>query len=165
MKRSHRSGDDDKNEYGEMEFYADDEPLGLVDKAHAIGRQASALPARVTVIQSEIENFPYQRLKKSVRTTMLEAAAHVAAGATGIAFNVLSQEEEPLDEYRPFLDAVGAALVADHDTVLVQVERGVRARDAGARQHHRAVGRTADQLRIVRDLRRGNDRSRRIPGH
>ena len=87
-------------------FYSDDIPMGLVEKAHDIGRQVAALPRTVKIIQSEIENFPYHRLKKSVRITTLEAAAHMAAGATGIAFNVLSEHAEPLDEYLPFLDAV-----------------------------------------------------------
>lgn len=87
-------------------FYWDDIPLGLVEKAHDIGRQVAALPRTVKIIQSEIENFPYHRLKKSVRITILEAAAHMAAGATGIAFNVLSEHAEPLDEYLPFLAAV-----------------------------------------------------------
>jgi len=87
-------------------FYGDDIPMGLVEKAHDIGRQVAALPRTVEIIQSEIENFPYHRLKKSVSITTLEAAAHMAAGATGIAFNVLSEHAEPLDEYLPFLDTV-----------------------------------------------------------
>jgi len=86
-------------------FYWDDSLLGLVEKAHDVGRQVAALPKTVMVIQSELENFPYHRLKKCVHVTMLEAAAHMAAGATGIAFNVLSQHSEPLDEYQPFAEA------------------------------------------------------------
>jgi hypothetical protein len=82
-------------------FYADESLLGLVDKAHASGRQCSALPAGVTAIQSEVENFPYQRLRKSAHTTAVEAAAHMAAGTTGTAFNVLTMQNDPLDEYGP----------------------------------------------------------------
>jgi hypothetical protein len=95
-------------------FYADDCIKGLIAKSHAIGRQVSLLPDRVVSIQSEIENFPYQRLKKAAHTTALEAASHIAAGCTGAAFNVLSMYNEPLDEYgslmeklqesRPFFD-------------------------------------------------------------
>ncbi|MHB1295112.1 MAG: hypothetical protein ACYC4R_08950 [Anaerolineae bacterium] len=88
-------------------FYTDDAYLGLVDKAHDIGRQVSALPQRVTVIQSEIENFPYQILRKSVAVTLLETAAHMAAGATGPAFNIIGSND-PLAEYDPFLDAIAA---------------------------------------------------------
>ncbi len=87
-------------------FYWDDRLIGLVEKAHDVGRQVAALPGDVGVVQSEIENFPYQRLRKSVHATMVEAAAHVAAGASGIAFNVLSMFAEPLDEYSPFLEAL-----------------------------------------------------------
>jgi hypothetical protein len=89
-------------------FYADDAYLGLVDKAHAMGRQVSQLPQTITVIQSEIENFPYQRLRKSVAITMIEAAAHMAAGTTGTAFNILGMQPDPLDEYLPFLEQIAA---------------------------------------------------------
>ncbi len=87
-------------------FYWDDRLSGMFEKAHDIGRQTAALPGEVDVIQSEIENFPYQLMKKSVRTTMLETVAHIAAGATGAALNVLGGFPEPLDEYQPFLDSV-----------------------------------------------------------
>ena len=82
-------------------FYSDEALLGLVDKANAIGRQTAALPPQVRIVESELENFPYQRLRKSARTTVLEAGAHMAAGTTGTAFNVLTMYKDPLDEYVP----------------------------------------------------------------
>ncbi|MFN0170874.1 MAG: hypothetical protein ACKV22_31025 [Bryobacteraceae bacterium] len=84
-------------------FYSDETPLQMIEKAHAIGRQVSALPGSVTVIQSEVENFPYQRLRKSERTTVVEAGAYMAAGTTGTAFNVINMQPDPLDEYEPLL--------------------------------------------------------------
>jgi len=84
-------------------FYSDESMRELIAKSHAIGRQVSMLPDYVLSIQSEVENFPYQRLKKAARTTALEAASHVAAGCTGAAFNILSMHDEPLDEYEPLL--------------------------------------------------------------
>ena len=87
-------------------FYSDEVPGNLVGKSHDIGRQVAMLPASVQAIQSEIENFTYQRLKKAERMTALEAASHIAAGATGAAFNVLSQYDEPLDEYEPLVAAL-----------------------------------------------------------
>lgn len=87
-------------------FYTDDAYMGLVDKAHEVGRQVARLPANITHIQSEIENFPYQRLRKSVKITLLEATAHIASGATGTAFNILSQHADPLDEYHPFFERI-----------------------------------------------------------
>lgn len=87
-------------------FYSDESLVGLAGKAHDIGRQVSQLPPDVRVIQSEIENFPYDLLRKSVETTVLEAAAHMAAGTTGTAFNVLSQRPDPLEEYEPLLRRV-----------------------------------------------------------
>jgi hypothetical protein len=82
-------------------FYSDEKPIDLVDKANAIGRQVAALPQDVILIQSEIENFPYQRLRKAAHTTVVEAAADIAAGSTGSAFNVLTMHPDPLDEYLP----------------------------------------------------------------
>ena len=87
-------------------FYSDESLTGLVGKAHDIGRQVSQLPPEVAVIQSEIENFPYDLLRKSAETTVVEAAAHMGAGTTGTAFNVLSQRPDPLGEYLPILRAI-----------------------------------------------------------
>jgi hypothetical protein len=84
-------------------FYSDEALCQLVGKSHDVGRQVSMLPDSVVSIQSEIENFPYQRLKKAAHTTALESAAHIAAGCTGTAFNVLQMYDEPLDEYEPLL--------------------------------------------------------------
>ncbi len=80
-------------------FYEDSSTTGLVGKSHEIGRQVSLLPASMEIIQSEIENFPYHRLRKSAHVTVLEACSHMAAGCTGAAFNVLSGNDEPLDEF------------------------------------------------------------------
>ena len=84
-------------------FYEDSAPGGMVGKSHDIGRQISLLPPSVLSIQSEIENFPYQRLKKAAHITAVEAASHMGAGCTGAAFNVLSGNDEPLDEFEPLV--------------------------------------------------------------
>ncbi len=80
-------------------FYTDLSTPGLAGKSHDIGRQISVLPPQVVTIQSEIENFPYQRFRKSAHITAVEAASHMAAGCTGVAFNVLTMNDEPLDEF------------------------------------------------------------------
>ncbi len=90
-------------------FYWDDVPMGLVEKAHDVGRQVASLPVWVETIQSELENFPYHMLKKSIHTVVVESVAHLAAGATGIAFNILTQHTEPLDQYKPLLEAIHTA--------------------------------------------------------
>jgi len=89
-------------------FYSDETLMGLVGKAHDLGRQAAALPKTVTVVQSELENFPYHLLRKSAHTTVVESAAHMAAGASGVAFNILPQDPTALDEMRPILERVAA---------------------------------------------------------
>jgi hypothetical protein len=99
--------------------YKDERLTETTDKAHDIGRQVAALPESVLCIESEVESFPYQRLKKSANATALEAAAYIASGCTGTAFNVLSMYDESLAEYeplvarlqeaRPFLDRLARA--------------------------------------------------------
>ncbi len=90
-------------------FYSDEALVGLIEKSHQIGRQVSLLPDSLRSIQSEIENFPHQRLKKSAHVTALEAASHIAAGCTGTAFNVLQPYDEPLDEYEPLVAELSRA--------------------------------------------------------
>ena len=84
-------------------YYNDNTTSELVGKSHDVGRQVSVLPQEIVSIQSEIENFPYQRLKKAANSVAFEACSHIAAGCTGAAFNVLSFYDEPLDEYEPLL--------------------------------------------------------------
>lgn len=84
-------------------FYEDSTTSGLIGKSHGIGRQVALIPSSVVCIQSEIENFPYHLLKKSRHITTLEAAAHIGAGCTGAAFNVLADTGGPFDEYEPLV--------------------------------------------------------------
>lgn len=84
-------------------YYDDFTAPGLAGKSQDIGRQISLLPPSIRSIQSEIENFPYQRLRKAAHMTMVEAASHIGAGCTGAAFNVLSPYDEPLDEFEPLV--------------------------------------------------------------
>ncbi|MCL2517557.1 MAG: hypothetical protein FWF15_03240 [Oscillospiraceae bacterium] len=66
-----------------------EEPLyEIIYKSHEIGRQVSLLPDHVQTIQAEIESFPYQEMKKSPTATAMEAAAYIAAGCTGAAYNI-----------------------------------------------------------------------------
>jgi hypothetical protein len=90
-------------------FYEDTWTSGLGGKSHEVGRQVSLLPPEILSIQSEIENFPYHRLKKAAHITVLEAASHMGAGCTGAAFNVLSGNDEPLDEFEPMVAAIRQA--------------------------------------------------------
>lgn len=90
-------------------YYEDTWTGGLVGKSHEIGRQVSLLPPDVVCIESEIENFPYHRLRKAAHITVLEAASHMGAGCTGAAFNVLAGNNEPLDEFEPMVAKIHAA--------------------------------------------------------
>ncbi|MDR0600811.1 MAG: hypothetical protein LBG42_00370, partial [Treponema sp.] len=89
--------------------YNDESLYSLIEKSHQIGRQVSLLPAHVGLIQSEIENFPYQFLKKSPAATALEAASHIAAGCTGAAYNLLpAGTGEGIADFIPMLEGLGS---------------------------------------------------------
>lgn len=79
----------------------------IVAKGEEIGRQNAYLPRYVEIIQSEIENFPYQLLKKTPTSTALEAAWSMACGCTGAAFNILpSESNEPIENITEHLKAI-----------------------------------------------------------
>lgn len=69
--------------------YTDMVPKEFITKSDEIGRQVSLLPQYVKIIQSEIENFPYQLLKKSPKITAFEAALYITSGCTATAFNII----------------------------------------------------------------------------
>ena len=85
---------------------------GISEKARQIGRQCARLPEYVTVVQSEIENFPYRLLQKSPRSNALETLLYTAAGCTGAALNVLpdAPHGEPVSVMRGHFDALRRAL-------------------------------------------------------
>ncbi len=69
----------------------------IIEKVSAVGRQCAYLPGYVTSIQSEIENFPYDIIQKSPKSTAQEILLHVAAGCTGAALNILpGMSENPV---------------------------------------------------------------------
>jgi len=89
-------------------FYTDENPTVLLGKAHSIGQQIYQLPASVTDIQYEHENFPYQVLKKSLSVFTAEIAASMGAGCTGVALNLCGITPDPIEEYHPRFAAVQA---------------------------------------------------------
>ena len=70
-------------------FYEDATPIAMVGKALSCGRQRASLPKGVSDVQYELENFPYQRLKKSATAVVDECSLALAYGLNGIAFNML----------------------------------------------------------------------------
>ncbi len=87
-------------------FYEDACPSRLLNKAHSTGRQVALLPQTVTNIQYEHENFPYQVLKKSKTVFVAECAAAAGAGCTGVALNCMGISADPMEEFRPWFEAV-----------------------------------------------------------
>lgn len=89
--------------------YNDDRPLAILGKLHSVGRQCAFLPPSVSDIQYEHENFPYLMLNKSRAIFLSEITGAIAAGCNGAALNMIDIVGNPLDEYRPYFDAVRQA--------------------------------------------------------
>ncbi len=85
-------------------YYEDRVPVEVLAKAHWTGRQVALLPSKVTDIQYEHENFPYQTLRKSRTMMKDEIAMAIAIGCTGSAFNIMGLTPDPIGEYLPILD-------------------------------------------------------------
>ncbi len=100
-------------------FYRDTSLKEMAGKAHDIGRQIALLPQEVRSIQSEIENFNYEALGKSIHINAAEVSAYIAAGCTGAALNIMNLYEDivlekgpllkEIKRQRPFYDALAAA--------------------------------------------------------
>ncbi len=71
-------------------LYTEFTPNEALEKANRIGAQIRYLPGFARIVESEIENFPYQSLKKSPTFTAFEVMTYLAAGCTGTAYNVCS---------------------------------------------------------------------------
>ena len=97
-------------------FYRDTTPGQMVEKAHNLGRQVALLPRHVAAIQSEIENFNYEALGKSVQINTTEVSAYIGSGCTGAALNIMNLYEDvvlekskllkELKAQRPFYDVL-----------------------------------------------------------
>ena len=90
-------------------FYDDAAPGGMIHKAFDIGRQCRLLPATVDNVQYELENFPYQKLGKSVQAVLDECTLALAAGCNGVAFNMLKDLPGSMADY----DDLFAAIVGE----------------------------------------------------
>lgn len=82
-------------------LYTDYKVMGALEKANNIGRELRYMPLDVKV-QSEIENYPYQSLRKSARYTAFEALTYVNAGCSGNSFNFLSPSIDAAEEAERF---------------------------------------------------------------
>ena len=83
-------------------FYSDDQPASLLAKIHSVGFQVAPVPAELTDIQYELENFPYFPLKKSATAFGAEIAAAIGAGCTGAALNTMGTTADPIGEYKTY---------------------------------------------------------------
>ena len=74
-------------------FYEDSAPIGWVHKALVLEEQIILYSPGVADIQYEMENFPYQRLCKSLISLRNECTGALMNGANGIAYNAMNLED------------------------------------------------------------------------
>lgn len=96
-------------------------PIAALGKANQMGRQCALLPQFVSNIQSEIENFPYHPLMKSVKFTEFESLLYLFAGCNGTAYNVFSascnvREQEGYFELASNMNHVGKKIASNFGT-------------------------------------------------
>ncbi len=89
-------------------FYSDAAPGEMLRKAFDCGQQRTILPAKVADVQYELENFPYQILKKSKTALVDECTLALGYGLNGIAFNMLGTTTTEKD-FMPWIDSIPAA--------------------------------------------------------
>jgi hypothetical protein len=89
-------------------FYSDATPIEMLCKSVECGRQRASLPPTVTDVQYELENFPYQLLKKSSTALVNECTLALAHGLNGIAFNLLALPTAH-DDFLPLLEKISPA--------------------------------------------------------
>ncbi len=75
-------------------FYNDATPIAMFEKTLECGRQIIPLPSKIKDLQYELENFPYQKLKKSATALINECSLALAYGLNGIAFNMLGMSPQ-----------------------------------------------------------------------
>jgi len=87
-------------------FYTDATPGGMVDKALDVGRGSRVVRdmPEIADIQYELENFPYQRLRKSATALISECTLALATGCNGVALNMLPMWGGPFDEVDAFVE-------------------------------------------------------------
>ena len=96
--------------------YNDNDINAFMTKAHNIGRQIWDTPEKCD-IYSEIENFPYMVLDKSVRMTSFEVLLYLAAGCNGTTYNIMSWDATDLREYDNLTDEI-AELKKPSDSIV-----------------------------------------------
>lgn len=91
----------------------------LVSKLLGVEFQDFGLPEGLTKVQGEIENFPYNMLRKSPSYMGFEALALLAAGCTGVAWNLAGFNMTDPFELAPYYDAVANVRPAGERIVAV----------------------------------------------
>ncbi len=90
-------------------FYSDATPIEMYRKAVECGWQRASLPPAIADVQYELENFPYQRLKKSATALIDECTLALAYGLNGVAFNLLGMQADAAADVLPLLERIPPA--------------------------------------------------------
>jgi hypothetical protein len=106
-------------------FYSDDTPLGYLKKTYSTGRQVAAYPSAVTDIQYELENYPYQRLQKSIAMMILECASNLTFSVNGIALNALHTDSQMNEKIMKQINRYSGMFRAIEQTVRGYVNPGL----------------------------------------
>ncbi|MBQ0105642.1 MAG: hypothetical protein KBT47_06370 [Armatimonadetes bacterium] len=132
-----RNGETDTKWRPGCGVYTDDRQDDFCQKISLIGRLTESIPHYVMDIQSEIENFPYNHINKSVKFNLAETVAYMGSGCTGVAYNVLrgvtpgadydvtgeNERRFEILKYRPFFDYIAENMGREPNKGIWQVRR------------------------------------------
>ena len=95
-------------------LYTDLVPDAILTKLNSLARECAYIPSGVRDLEAELEDFNYQRLRKSVHFNRLEAESYAAVCTPGVAYNVFC--EPKLDDLE-VSDEVVSALEQDRSRI------------------------------------------------
>ncbi len=89
-------------------FYRDDDPPGLLQKQMEVSAQVARYPDHVEEILYEFEDWPSNRLFKSIQTVDNEITGAIMNGCTGVAMSYLHEWARDFQEYNDVAERMAA---------------------------------------------------------
>lgn len=118
--------------------WTDESFTDLLGKVLRMQIQTFDLPAAVTALQSEVENFPYV-LRKTPEHMGFESLLCLGVGMTGTAFNFCCFSALATDEFMPFFDRAASTRTAG-ETIVATLGRSPSEGIAFPWNHRSGVG-------------------------
>jgi hypothetical protein len=84
-------------------FYTDHRPREMLNKGYTVARQAARVPACVSTVCPEIENFTHTAMGKTPHGTVVESTLDLALGCNALSYAILCSGHERMAWYEALL--------------------------------------------------------------